>query len=102
MCEEMSESRRDVCELCGEPFTDGEIVTQIVQDRYPTYDKEVVLQTYHKSCCESRETVTHDCLHCGCLFHLALLRKREDYQNLSWKLFCPFCATLLDSQMGFE
>jgi hypothetical protein len=36
---------------------------QVVEDGYPTYDKEVVLHTYHKSCCANRETVTHDCPH---------------------------------------
>ncbi len=94
------EPEGDVCGLCQQPLSDGEAVVQLVEDRYPTYDKEIVLHTYHKSCCDSRETVTHDCPHCGCLFHLTLLRQGEDYQNLSWKLFCPFCATLFDCQMG--
>ena len=100
MCEERPESSEDICQICGEPFTDGETVTQVVQDRYPTYDREIVLQTYHKSCCENRETVTQDCPHCGCLFHLSLLRQGQDYQNLAHQLFCPFCAALFDCGMG--
>ena len=103
------EPEGDVCGLCQKALSDGEAVVQLVEDRYPTYDREIVLHTYHKSCCDSRETVTHDCPHCGCLFHLTLLRQGEDHQNpavrvgeanLSWKLFCPFCGTLFDCQMG--
>ena len=45
---------------------------------------------------------TERCNHCRCSFRLILFNKGQDYQNLSWKLFCPFCATLFDSQMGFE
>lgn len=89
----------DVCGLCQQLLADGEAVVQVVEDRHPTYDKEIVLHTYHKSCCDNRYTVTHDCPHCGCLFHLALLRQGEDYQNPSWKLFCPFCQALFDCQM---
>lgn len=90
----------NVCRICQQGFSDGETVVQVVEDRHPSYDKETVLYTYHKSCCDNRETVTHDCSHCGCLFHLALLRQGEEYQNLAWKLFCPFCATLFDCQMA--
>lgn len=71
----------DVCSLCQEPLADGETVVQIVEDRHSNYDKEIVLHTYHKACCDNRETVTHDCPHCGCLFHLSFLRRGEDYQN---------------------
>ena len=91
----------DLCELCHEPLEDGETVLQLVQDRYPTYDREIVLNTFHKQCYDGAEELTHECAHCGCLMRLNLIRKGEAYQNLSHKLFCPFCATLFDSQMGF-
>jgi hypothetical protein len=97
---EREETPPDVCGLCYEPLADGDAVVQVVEDRHPTYDKEIVLHTYHKSCCEPRETVTHDCPHCGCLFHLSLLRRGQDYQNLAQQLFCPFCATRFDCQMA--
>ncbi len=84
----------DACELCQEPLADGDTVVQVVEDRHPTYDKEIVLHTYHKTCCNNRETVTHDCPHCGCWFHLALLRKGEGPQ--SQRLFCPFCGMATD------
>ena len=58
------------CGLCQEAFADGDAVVQIVEDRHSNYDKESVLHTYRKSCCGNRETVTQDCPHCGCLFHL--------------------------------
>ncbi|MCK4374139.1 MAG: hypothetical protein KAX19_02385 [Candidatus Brocadiae bacterium] len=90
----------DVCRLCQQPLTDGETVVQLVEVRHPTYDREIVLHTYHKSCCDNRETVTHSCPHCGCMFHLALLSQGEEYQNLARQLFCPFCATLFDCDMG--
>jgi len=89
------------CDLCGDPFADGETVIQVVEDRHPTYDKEIVLHTYHARCCRNREEVREDCPHCGCMYHLSLLRKGEEYQNLSHQLFCPFCATLFDCDMGF-
>ena len=89
-----------VCPICQQPFADGDAVLQVVEDRYPTYDREIVLQTYHRSCFRVGETVMHDCPHCGCMFHLALIRQGEEYQNLSLQLFCPFCATLFDCQMG--
>ena len=38
------EATGDVCGLCQEPLADGETVLQIVEDRHPTYDKEIVLQ----------------------------------------------------------
>ena len=94
------ESDGSVCGLCQQPFSDGETVVQVVEDSYPTYDGEIVLHTYHKSCCDNRETVTHDCPHCGCLFHLGLLSQGTEYQNLARQLFCPFCGTLFDCQMA--
>ncbi len=90
----------DLCELCCEPLEDGDEVVQIVTDRYPTCDREIVLSTFHKSCHDGIEELTHRCSHCGNLTRITLIRKGEQYQNLSWKLFCPFCATLFDSQMG--
>jgi len=55
---EKNEARGDVCGLCQEPLAEGETVVQVVEDRHPTYDKEIVLHTYHKACCDNRETVT--------------------------------------------
>ena len=102
VCEPMpDEDNPDVCSMCHEPFRDGDCVIQVVEDVHPTYDREIVLHTYHNACSDNRETVTHDCPHCGCLFYLSLLRRGEDYQNLAQQLFCPFCATLFDCQMGF-
>ena len=46
------------------------------------------------------ESQTGRCNHCGCSFRLIMLKKSQDYQNLAGKLFCPFCGTLFDSQMG--
>ncbi len=92
------EAGRDVCGLCQEPLADGEAVVQVVEDRHPTYDKEIVLYTYHKSCCNNRQTVTHDCHHCGCWFHIALLRKETSNQNLAQQLYCPFCGMPFDRQ----
>ena len=80
----------DVCELCQEPLRDGETVVQVVQDRHPTYDRELVLHTYHLSCCRNRQTVTHRCSGCGCWFHLALLK--EGMKRPSSGLLCPFCG----------
>jgi len=54
----------------------------------------------HKYCSDNRETVTQDCPRCGCLFHLSLLRRKEDYQNLAQQLFCPFCGAPFDCRMG--
>lgn len=99
--EEGPEDDDGACDLCGEPFADGERVIQVVEDKHPTYDKEIVLNTYHARCCQNREEVRHDCPHCGCTFHLALLRRGDEYQNLAHQLFCPFCATLFDCDMGF-
>jgi len=98
---ESQEVGGEVCGLCQEPLADGETVVQVVEDRHPTYDKEIVLHTYHKACCDNRETVTHDCPHCGCWFHLSLLRRGADYQNLAQQLLCPFCGMLFDCDMGF-
>ena len=99
--DEFGDDDGGACDLCGEPFADGETVIQVVADKHPTYDKEIVLNTYHARCCSNREEVRHDCPHCGCMYHLALLRKGEEYQNLAHQLFCPFCATLFDCDMGF-
>jgi len=98
---ENSEARGDVCDLCQEPLVDGDPVLQVVEDRHPTYDKEIVLHTYHKTCCDNRETVTHDCPHCGSWFHIALLRKGENGAGQSGQFHCPFCGTLFDCDMGF-
>ena len=89
------------CPICQKPFVDGDAVVQVVEDRFPTYDKEIVLHTYHRACFRVGETVMHDCPHCGCMFHLALIRQGEEYQNLSLQLFCPFCATLFGCDIGF-
>ena len=97
---EAHESTAALCPICREPFVDGDAVLQVVEDRYPTYDREIVLHTYHRSRWGNSETVMHDCSHCGCLFHLALTRQGQEYQNLSLQLFCPFCATLFDCQVG--
>lgn len=98
---EPQESTGVSCAICHAPFSDRETVVQIVQDKYPTYDKEIVLFTCHEKCWNGIESLTERCNHCECRFRLVLLRKGEDYQNLSCKLFCPFCGTLFDSQIGF-
>ncbi len=90
----------DTCPACGKGFSDGETVIQVVQDRHPCYDKEIVLSTYHEQCWNGIESLSERCNHCKCRFRLVLLKKGKEYQNLSWKLFCPFCGTLFDSQMG--
>ncbi len=99
MCKKVE--AEDLCELCYEPLEDGETVLQLVQDRHPTYDREIVLSTFHKECFDGAEELTHECPHCECYMRLTLIRKGKDYQNLSHKLLCPFCAALFDSQMGF-
>jgi hypothetical protein len=63
----------DVCRLCLRPLADGEAVVQVVEDRFPAYDREIVLHTYHRACFHAAETLTHDCARCGCMFHLALI-----------------------------
>ncbi len=88
------------CDLCGEALTDGDTVVQVVEDRHPTYDREIVLKTYHEHCSQSSETVTHDCPHCGCLFHLALLRKGDNCQNTDRMVACPFCVRLFDCDLA--
>jgi hypothetical protein len=40
----------EACAVCGRPFIDGETVIQVVEDRHPTYDREVVLQACHGPC----------------------------------------------------
>jgi hypothetical protein len=97
---QFNEDDGGACDLCGERLADGETVVQVVEDRHPTYDREIVLHTYHKSCCQSRQTVAHDCPHCGCMFHLAMVRQGEGYQNPAQQLFCPFCATPFSCSMG--
>ncbi len=87
------------CVLCGKPLRDGETVVMVVEDRHPTYDREVVLDTYHQACCRNREQVGLTCEHCGCVFHLALIRRGERHENRSGRLFCPFCSTLSDRSM---
>lgn len=100
MNSDQEEANGDGCEICEEPFSEGETVVQEVQDRYPFCDKEIVLSTYHEQCWNGIESLTEHCNHCKCWFRLVLLQKGKEYQNLSWKLFCPFCGTLFDSQMG--
>ena len=95
-------SEEPTCDLCGRALPDDKTVVQVVEDRHPTYDSEIVLSTFHPDCWHGKESATHRCTHCGCRFHLQLLATGEDYQNLSKKLFCPFCGTLFNSQMGFE
>lgn len=99
----MAETENDewTCELCGQPLQDGETVIQIVRDRHPTYDREIVLQTFDKKCWKAR-TCEQTCGHCGCSFRITLLQRGDDYQNLSRRLLCPFCGTRFDSQVGFE
>ena len=82
----------DACELCQEPLAEGETVVQIVEDRHSTYDREVVLHTYHRRCCRRREIIAHECTACDAFFHLALLRQGESGRNPAQKLFCPFCG----------
>ncbi len=76
------------------------MVVQVVEDRFPTYDREVVLHTYHRACFQVGETVMHDCPRCGCMFHLALIRQGEQYRNHTRRLFCPFCGTPFDCRDG--
>lgn len=91
----------DVCAACGKALQPGSEVLQVVRGRHPTYDREVVLSTYHVECWEGRESQFVTCTHCGCTFRLVLVGKGDDYQNLARKLFCPFCGTMFQSQMGF-
>ena len=88
------------CDLCGEPFQDGETVIQVVEDRHPTYEEEIVLHTYHEPCCRDRSQVSHTCEGCGCMFYVVLLRKGEQFQNLSRQLFCPFCVRLFHCDLA--
>jgi hypothetical protein len=97
---QFNEDDSGACDLCGERLADGETVVQVVEDRHPTYDREIVLHTYHKSCCQNRETVAHDCPHCGCMFHLAMIRQGQEYQNSAQQLLCPFCGTPFGCSMG--
>lgn len=88
------------CESCGGRLKDGTPVIQIVEDRYPTYDREIVLSTFHEECWNGRESDLVQCKRCRCTFRLALLKKGDDFQNLSGHLLCPFCGTLFESRMG--
>ncbi len=88
-----------ICGICQEPFADGETVVQVVEDRHPTYDKEVVLHTYHKACCDMKEMVSVTCGRCGSWFHLALLRRGRGLPQQSRKLFCPLCGVVTDCEM---
>lgn len=88
------------CESCGGRFGDGDTVIQIVQDRHPTYDLDIVLSTFHEKCWKRREQQVVECPHCQCAFRLTLLKKGDDFQNLSGELLCPFCGTLFESRMG--
>ena len=97
----MAETEHQVCELCGQPLEDGETVIQVVRDRHPTYDREIVLATFHEKCWETN-TCEQTCDHCGCSFCITLFERGEDYQNLAHKLLCPFCGTLFDTELGFE
>lgn len=95
------EDAKDVCDACGTALEPDSKVLQVVQDRFPTYDREVVLATYHPRCWNGRGRQTVECDHCGNRFRLTLLEGCEQYQNLSRELFCPFCGTMFSSEMGF-
>ena len=99
---EMQDATGDGCAICSQPFSDSETVIQVVEDKHPTYDREVILATCHERCWKGRESLSRRCRHCGCAYRLVLLRAGPDYQNLAGNLFCPFCATLFDWQMGAE
>lgn len=43
-------SKNGCCDICGREFNSGERVLQIVEDKFPTFDKEVVLVTAHHNC----------------------------------------------------
>ena len=90
----------ELCPICRKPFEDGDQVVQVVEDRFPTYDREVVLHAYHRACFDASERVMHDCPRCGCLYHLALIRQGEDYRNVTNQLNCPFCGTPFKCRMG--
>jgi hypothetical protein len=89
-----------ICPICGKPFVGGDAVVRVVEDRYPAYDREIVLHTYHRACFHAGETVMHDCPACGCMFHLALIRQGEGYRNSAHQLHCPFCGTAFECSMG--
>ena len=88
------------CDLCGEPFQDGETVIQIVEDTHPTYDREAVLHTYHEGCCRNRSQASHTCEHCGCMFYLALLQMGGNCRNTDGMLACPFCVRLFECNLA--
>ena len=100
MDEEVHDISRGCCAICSQPFSDGETVIQVVQDRHPAYDREIILATCHERCWRGRESLSRRCSHCQCAYRLVLLRAGPDYQNLAGNLFCPFCGTLFDSEMG--
>ena len=94
------DSKHGICGLCQKPFSAGEAVVQVIEDRHPAYDREIVLHTYHKVCCDNRWTLTHECPECGWWFHLSLLRTRAKYENPTGQLFCPFCAAPYEGRIG--
>lgn len=96
-----NKSEHPCCELCGQPLEDGEAVVQIVRDRHPTYDREIVLETFHESC-HKKKSVERACGLCGCTSRITLFERGEHYQNLAHQLLCPFCGTLFDTEPGFE
>ena len=56
---EDDDSRSTRCLICQKLFVDGDVVLQVVEDRYPTFDRsDIVLHTYHRSCFKAGETVS--------------------------------------------
>ncbi len=96
---ENPEASGHVCGICQQPFADGQTVVQVVEDRYPNYDEEVVLHTYHKACWGVKKTASVTCGRCGSWFHLALLRRGRGLPQQSRKLFCPLCGVVTDCEM---
>ena len=87
------------CGLCGARLGEARVV-QVVEDRHPTYDRELVLETCHRECWNGREEQVHTCTACGCRFRLALIERGAGHQNLSGRLICPFCSEPFASSMG--
>jgi len=98
----MKEKKQKICASCVLSRSKTErLLCSWCRTGIPPMTREIVLNTFHRHCYEEAEELTHECSHCGCFMRITLIRKGEEYQNLSHKLFCPFCATLFDSQMGF-